>query len=76
MAFTALELLGEVGSLEAEVILLLNSEEEVGSLVSEADYGTDRGRMRGEALRSGTRTRDGIRRRARERATGASISKA
>jgi len=34
MAFTALELLDEVGLLHREVILLLNSEEEVGSPVS------------------------------------------
>ncbi len=34
MAFTALELLLEAGSLDREIILLLNSEEEVGSPVS------------------------------------------
>jgi glutamate carboxypeptidase len=34
MAFTALELLAEVGLLKREVILLLNSDEEVGSPVS------------------------------------------
>ena len=36
MAFTALELLQEAGMLEREVVLLLNSEEEVGSPVSRA----------------------------------------
>jgi glutamate carboxypeptidase len=34
MAFTAIELLGEVGLLNREVVLLLNSDEEVGSPVS------------------------------------------
>ncbi len=34
MAFTAIELLAEVGLLEREVVLLLNSDEEVGSPVS------------------------------------------
>lgn len=34
MAFTALEILAEAGPMEREVILLLNSEEEVGSPVS------------------------------------------
>jgi glutamate carboxypeptidase len=34
MAFTAIELLGEVGLLKREVVLLLNSDEEVGSPVS------------------------------------------
>ena len=36
MAFTALELLQEAGMLEREVVVLLNSEEEVGSPVSRA----------------------------------------
>jgi glutamate carboxypeptidase len=34
MAFTAIEMLGEVGLLNREVVLLLNSDEEVGSPVS------------------------------------------
>ena len=34
MAFTAVEMLGEAGQLDREIILLLNSEEEVGSPVS------------------------------------------
>jgi glutamate carboxypeptidase len=34
MAFTAIEMLGEAGLLDREIVLLLNSEEEVGSPVS------------------------------------------